>query len=242
MVGGQQVRPVVADDHRRGGNGVEGPLQARPHSPLVAATAGPHRGASAVGGLGEVEQVGAFGFVKLECTGDRVQDGGRDAAECTAFKLGVVLHAHPGQVGDLAATQPRDPATPRLRYPGLLGSDLGTPRGQELADFGAVVHINDGTTATGWLGCPINTPINSDFLARRGAAFLEDMNVTARLHPRLRAGVLLVAATLGVMLAGCSISGPGSGSDQTIPAASTPHRPDLAEEGLHGFRAGCAAS
>jgi hypothetical protein len=47
------------------------------------------------------------------------------------------------------------------------------------------------------------------------------MNVTARLHPRLLAGVLLVAATLGVMLAGCSISGPGSGSDQTLPAAST---------------------
>ena len=43
------------------------------------------------------------------------------------------------------------------------------------------------------------------------------MNVTARLHPRLRAGILLVAATLAVMLAGCSISGP----DQTLPAAST---------------------
>jgi hypothetical protein len=47
------------------------------------------------------------------------------------------------------------------------------------------------------------------------------MNVTARLHPRLRAGALLVAATLAVILAGCSISGPGSGSDQTLPAAST---------------------
>jgi hypothetical protein len=47
------------------------------------------------------------------------------------------------------------------------------------------------------------------------------MNVTARLHPLLRAGALLVAATLAVMLARCSISGPGSGSDQTLPAAST---------------------
>ena len=45
--------------------------------------------------------------------------------------------------------------------------------------------------------------------------------MTARLHPRLRAGILLVAATLAVMLAGCSISGPGGGSDQTIPTAST---------------------
>jgi hypothetical protein len=47
------------------------------------------------------------------------------------------------------------------------------------------------------------------------------MNVTARPHSRLRAGALLVAATLAVMLAGCSISVPGSGSDQTLPAAST---------------------
>jgi len=46
------------------------------------------------------------------------------------------------------------------------------------------------------------------------------MNVTARLHPRLRAGALLVAATLTVILAGCSISGPASGSDQTLPSAS----------------------
>jgi len=47
------------------------------------------------------------------------------------------------------------------------------------------------------------------------------MNVTARLHPRRRTGALLVAATtLAVILAGCSISGPGSGSDQTLPAAS----------------------
>jgi hypothetical protein len=51
--------------------------------------------------------------------------------------------------------------------------------------------------------------------------FLEDMNVTARLHPRFRAAALLVAATLAVMLAGCSTSGTGSDSDQTLPAAST---------------------
>jgi hypothetical protein len=47
------------------------------------------------------------------------------------------------------------------------------------------------------------------------------MNVTARLHPRLRPGALLVAATLAVMLAGCSISSPGRGSDQALPAASS---------------------
>jgi hypothetical protein len=195
-------------------------LQARPHGPLVAATAGPHGRASAVGGLGEVEQVGAFGFVKLESAGDRVQDGGGDAAECTAFKLGVILNAHPGQVGDLAATQPRDPATPRLRYPGLLGSDLGTPRDQELADFGAIVHVNEATTAAGWLGCPISTPINSDFLAGCGAAFLEDMTTTFRSVRRWAAAVLATTSLVAV-LAGCSTESPTAGINTTAPSPST---------------------
>jgi hypothetical protein len=47
------------------------------------------------------------------------------------------------------------------------------------------------------------------------------MDVLARLRPRLRAGALLVAATLAIIVAGCSISGPESDSDQTVPAAST---------------------
>jgi hypothetical protein len=91
--------------------------------------------------LGEVEQVGAFGIVELEGTCDRVEDRGGDAAEGTAFELCVVLNTHPGEGGDLAAPQPGDAALPCLRYPGLLGSDLGTPRGEELADFGTVVHV-----------------------------------------------------------------------------------------------------
>jgi hypothetical protein len=61
---------------------------------------------------------------------------------------------------------------PDLRQPGLLGGDLGSPRGEELADFGAVVHVTDGTTKSAWLGCPVSTPINSDFLAIEGADFL----------------------------------------------------------------------
>ena len=93
--------------------------------------------------------MGAFGVVELEGAGDRVENAGGDAAEGTAFELGVILNAHPGQGGDLAAPQPGHPALPGLRYPGLLGGDLGTPRGEELADFGTVVHVNDSTAQPG---------------------------------------------------------------------------------------------
>jgi MoxR-like ATPase len=81
-VGGEQVGPVVSDDRRSGGNGVEGPLQAGPHGPVTAAAAvGPHGGAGAVGCLGQVEQVGSFGLVQLERAGDRIKHAGGDPAE-----------------------------------------------------------------------------------------------------------------------------------------------------------------
>jgi hypothetical protein len=47
------------------------------------------------------------------------------------------------------------------------------------------------------------------------------MNLTVRFHSRLRAGALLVAASLAVMLAGCSASGPGGGSGPIVPAGQT---------------------
>jgi hypothetical protein len=37
---------------------------------------GPHQRAAAVGGVGQVEQVGPLGVVELEGAGDRVEDGG----------------------------------------------------------------------------------------------------------------------------------------------------------------------
>ena len=64
---------------------------------------------------GEVEQVGPFGVVELQGAGEGVEHAGRDAGEGAAFELGVVLDAHPGQRGDLAAAQPRHPAPARRR-------------------------------------------------------------------------------------------------------------------------------
>ena len=129
---------------------VEHPLQARPGGPAFArAAAGSHAGAGAVNGVGEVEQVRSFGVVELQRAGDGVQNGGGYAGNRAAFELGVVLDTDPGEGGDLAAAQPGHPASSDRRHPRLLRGDLGSPRDQELADLGTVVHTVD---ATGFLG------------------------------------------------------------------------------------------
>ena len=102
-------------------------MQAGPHRPLFRwAALGPQGCGGAVGGLGQVEQVKAFGFVELEGARDRVQYAGGHSCEGAAFEFGVVLDTHPGQGRHFAATQPGHPALPRLRYPGLLRGDLGS--------------------------------------------------------------------------------------------------------------------
>ena len=65
--------------------------------------------------MGEVEQVRALGVVELEGTGEGVEHGGGDAADGAALQLGVVLHADPGEGGDLAAAQTRDAAGADVR-------------------------------------------------------------------------------------------------------------------------------
>src|SRR5439155_8053731 len=66
VVGGEQVHPAVADDRRRG-EPVEDPLQAGPGCPpFRRPAAGSHAGAGAVGGVGQVEQVGPLGVVELQ--------------------------------------------------------------------------------------------------------------------------------------------------------------------------------
>jgi hypothetical protein len=50
-----------------------------------------------------VQQVGAFGVVQLERSGDGVQDRGADAGQAAAFECSVVLDADAGQRCDLAA-------------------------------------------------------------------------------------------------------------------------------------------
>ena len=142
---------------------VEYPLQARARYPALAGTAaGSHAGAGAVGGVGEVEQVGPFGVVELQGPGDGVQNGGGDAGDRAAFELGVVLDTDPGESGDLTSTQPGHPTGSDLGHPRLLRGDLGSPRDQKLADLSTVVHTVDGTAVLGRLGCPIGTRLDRD--------------------------------------------------------------------------------
>ena len=77
--------------------------------------------ARGAGGAGEVEQVRVLSLVQLQRPGQGFQHAVGDAAEVAPLQLGVVLHADAGQVGDLAAAQPRHAPVPGVRaQPGLL--------------------------------------------------------------------------------------------------------------------------
>ena len=118
--------------------------QRRPRRPGSAPAAGAEHRAGAVGGLREVEQVGPFGVVELQCPGDRVQHGRADAGEGAALELGVVLDAHAGQGRDLAAAQARDPTLADVGQPDVARGELGAAGDEELADLGSVVHDDHG--------------------------------------------------------------------------------------------------
>ena len=90
LAASRSIRPLRMIAGR--GERVERPLQARPGLPAFrGSAAGPHAGGGAVGGVGEVEQVGAFGVVEPQGAGESVQDGGGGAGDGAAFELGVVL-------------------------------------------------------------------------------------------------------------------------------------------------------
>ena len=60
----------------------------------------------------------------------------------------------PARAATSRAAQPGDAPAPVVGQPDLLGGDLGSPRGEELADLGSVVHATDGTAGAGAGGMP----------------------------------------------------------------------------------------
>jgi hypothetical protein len=109
--------------------------------------------------VGEVKEVCPLGVVELKRAGDRVEHRRRHPGQGAAFQLAVVLDADPGQRCDLAAAQTRHPAGTDDWQPRLLRGDFGTSRDQELADLGAIVHVNHRTAAWGRVGCLLSTPL-----------------------------------------------------------------------------------
>ena len=89
--------------------------------------------------------MGTFGVVELQGAGERVEHTGRDSGQGAAFELGVVLDAHLGQCGDLAAPQTRNAPPPRRGQTGLFRAELGSAGREELAHLGSVVHGSDIT-------------------------------------------------------------------------------------------------
>lgn len=174
MVDGEQVHAAVAHDCW-GGETVQHPLQAGPWRPAFPGSPpGPHAGARAVSCVSQVEQVGPFGVIELQGPGDRIENGGRDAAEGSAFQLGVVLNAYSGKCSNLTAAQAGHATGANLRQTGLLWGEFGSPRDKELTDLGAVVHSDDSTARLACLRCLVSTPFKRDSLGSLVRGFLVD--------------------------------------------------------------------
>ena len=104
-------------------------------------------------------------LVELKGAGDAFEHVFRDAAGVAALEPRVVLDADPGEHGGFFAAQALH-ASPAAEggEPGLLGGDLGSPRGQELPDVAPAVHGGNGTSDSTGQGVPADTPLDRDSL------------------------------------------------------------------------------
>jgi hypothetical protein len=80
----------------------------------------------------------------------------------TAFEPGVVVHADPGEQGDLFPSQARDasPVT-EAGQPSLVRRQPGSTTGQELLNVPAAIHVLDATTRTPGEPGPVSTRITT---------------------------------------------------------------------------------
>jgi hypothetical protein len=129
-VAGQDV-PAAADDHGRDvGQRFQHPVQAGPH-PLRR-----HRAASCASGPGQGKEVVALRIGQAQRPANGVQHGIGRVEAAAALQADVVVHAHPGELGDLLPAQARHAAGTRLRgQAGLFGGDPGPAGAQELPEF-----------------------------------------------------------------------------------------------------------
>ena len=121
--------------------------------------------------MSQIGQVCAFGLVKLQRPGERVQHAVGDAVEVAQLEAGVVVDVDPGEHGDFLPAQPGNaPVAAVDRQAGLLRADLGPPGGQEIADLGPVVHDHDATSGLTGLGGSGSSCLRDEPVARCTAA------------------------------------------------------------------------
>jgi hypothetical protein len=79
-------------------------------------------------------------LVELKGTGQGLQNAFGNPAHVPALKAGVVGNADAGQDRDLLAAESGNAPRPVGRQTNLVGRELGSPGGQELADLAPGVH------------------------------------------------------------------------------------------------------
>jgi uncharacterized protein len=125
----------AAPDHHRGDavERVDQPAQ-RGADPLGSRPAAPGRPA-------EVVEMGPLGVAEPKGAGDRVEHALGGLAGAALLEPHVVVHADPGQQGELLAAQARHAPPPVGMKSDLLGLEAGPSRLQELAELAALVHV-----------------------------------------------------------------------------------------------------
>ena len=132
-------------------------------------------GGDAVGGAGEVVEVGALGVVELQRPRQRLQHAGGGAGDLAALEPGVVLHAQPGERRDLAAPQARHAAVAGGGQPDLVRGDARAAGGEELAHLLSVVHVLEprplGPATRAARGALLSAPLGRDSHTRAPSGF-----------------------------------------------------------------------
>ena len=85
--------------------------------------------------------MGPLGLVELQRLGERIEHAAGSAGDLAALESGVVLHAEPGDGGDLAAPETWHATRAHRRKSGLVGGDPRATSGEELAHLLTVVHV-----------------------------------------------------------------------------------------------------
>ena len=203
--------PTIAG---RGGDGVQRPLQAGPDAPLLGAAGGGGcgwsrrlRGPGAAGGPVRRRRAAGRGRARR---GRRPTP--RPGRRVRAWRS-TPRSSRPARRPRCGAVRARG-AVPATGSPACSGLILARREVRNSRTSASVVHALDTTATFPRLGCPVSTPINSDFLACLWRGSLVDMTrISTRSHPRYAAGVAAAAGSLPLLvavLAGCTVGDPAS--------------------------------